>query len=242
MQELKLAPKLKSILDDFIKALQGTYGEDLVSVILYGSAASGEFIDRHSNLNLLVVLKNTDLENLRKATTVINKLKFRAIRPLFFTEDYIRSSTDVFPIEFLDMKENYTVLLGRDTLKDISIDTSNLRFQCEQELKEKLINLKQLYLRRNKDKTALSSLLFKVFTSVLHILRNVLRLKGRPPAYFKEDILKEISVEFQIDSDIWKKILVAKNRQIRLSAAEIEHSFTGFAKDLEKIINAVDKL
>jgi len=242
MQGLKLAPKLKSILDDFIKALQGTYGEDLVSVILYGSAASGEFIDRHSNLNLLVVLKNTDLENLRKATTVINKLKFRAMHPLFFTEDYIRSSTDTFPIEFLDMKENYAVLLGRDTFKGISIDTRNLRFQCEQELKEKLINLKQLYLRRNKDKTALSNALFKVFTSVLHILRNVLRLKGRLPPYLKEDILREISVEFQIDSDIWKKILVAKNKQIRLSAAEIEHSFTGFAKDLEKIINAVDKL
>jgi len=242
MQQLKLAQKFKDTLDDFINNLKDIYGEGLISVILYGSAASGEFVERRSNLNLLVILKNTDLENLRKASGVINKWKFKAIRPLFFTEEYIKSSNDVFPIEFLDMKENYAVLMGKDVLKDISIDTKNLRFQCEQELKVKLINLRQLYLRRNKDKTAVANLLFKSFNSILHILRNVLRIKGKQPPYLKEEILKEISAEFQIDNNAWEKILAAKNKQIRLSTREIERLFINFVKDLEKIINVVDKL
>ena len=57
------------------------------------------------------------------------------INPVFFTEDYIIRSTDVFPIEFLDMKENHVTLYGKDLFEAIAVDTKNLRFQCEQEIK-----------------------------------------------------------------------------------------------------------
>ncbi len=241
MPELKLNKKLQDTLNDFVQNLQKAYKDNLVSVILYGSAASGEFTDKHSNLNILAVLKNADPENLKKASGLINKRRFGLINPLFFTEDYIRSSTDVFPIEFLDMKENYTVLAGRDTLKDVPVDTRNLRFQCEQELKAKLIALRQLYLRRNRDSAALCVFLFKSFTSITHILRNVLRIKGKQPPYLKQDILKDIAAEFQIDRNAWEKILAARNKQIRLNAKEIEQLFIDFVRDLEKIINFVDK-
>jgi len=240
MRELNIPNKLKEILDDFIQRFKKIYQEDLVSVILYGSAASGEFIDRHSNLNILVVLKNTDLENLKKSSGLINK--FRMVTPLFLTESYIAGSTDIFPIEFLDMQENYLVLCGKDVLKDIHIDTRNLRFQCEQELKVKLLNLRQLYLRINKDKVALRNLLFKSFTSILHILRNVLRLKAKLPAYKKEDILKELAAEFQIDMDIWGKILAAKVKQVKLNSKDTEQLFISFVRELEKVADIVDKL
>jgi len=243
MPELNLRQqKIKNILRTFSGQLEDIYKEGLVSIIVYGSAASGEFIDRRSNLNLLVILKNTDLENLKKSSDLINRRKFRLINPLFFTEDYIKNSNDVFPIEFLDMKENYTVLFGRDVLKGLSVDTRNLRLQCEEELKGKLIALKQLYLRMRKDKPALKKLLFKSFTSVLHILRNVIRIKGRQPPYLKQDILKELALEFQINKDSWDKILALKSKQIKLCGKEIERSFVDFVNDLEKIVDATDLL
>jgi len=164
------------------------------------------------------------------------------INPLFLTENYINSSTDIFPIEFLDMQENYLVLYGKDVLKNINVNTSNLRFQCEQELKAKLINLKQLYLRINKDKLALRNLLFKSFTSILHVLRNVRRLKGKNPPYLKKDILNELTKEFQIDINIWGKILAAKLKQIKLKTKDTEELFIKFVRELEIIVEIVDKL
>lgn len=240
MEELKIPSRLKNNIQVFIQKLKEVYQQDLISVILYGSAASGEFVDRHSNLNLLVVLQNTDLINLKKTSVLI--AKFRMINPLFITESYIASSTDIFPIEFLDMQENYLVLYGKDVLKGINIDIRNLKFQCEQELKAKLINLRQLYLRINKDKTALRSLLFKSSTSILHILRNVVRLKGKKPAYKKEDIIRELATEFQIDMNIWEKVLAAKVKRIKLKNKETEELFIAFVRDLEKIVEIVDKL
>jgi predicted nucleotidyltransferase len=240
MEELKISGKLKNVLQQFIQGLKDIYQEEVVSIILYGSAASGEFIEKHSNLNLLVVLKSTDLENLKMASRLINK--FRMVNPLFFTEGYINSSTDIFPIEFLDMQENYSVLYGKDILKDVNIDIRNLRFQCEQELKAKLITLRQLYLTMHRNKAALQGLLFKSFTSILHILRNVLRLRGKKPPYKKDEILKELALEFQFDLKDWGKILAAKNKQIKLSRTDIEELFVNFVSELEKIVDIVDRL
>ena len=240
MEKINLPQKYKNILEEFTKAARDAYQEGLVSIILYWSAASGEFISRHSNINLLVVLDNTDLENLVKISKIMIGRKFKILSPLFFTEDYIRSSTDVFPIEFLDMKENYLVVYGKDVLKDIEVDIKNLRFQCEQELKAKVINIKKNYLLTT-NKNALTSLLFKSFNSCLHILRNLIRLKGKTPPYLKEDILTDLGWEFSMDITDLKKVLSAKNRNSKLSHKEIESLFFAFVKELEKIIAATDR-
>jgi predicted nucleotidyltransferase len=240
MENLKISEKYKNILNNFSKNMQDVYHDELASLILYGSAASGEFVDKYSNLNVIAVLKNTDLEILEKSSKLI--CKYKMINVLFLTKDYIASSTDVFPIEFLDMQDNYIVIYGEDILKDIRIDIRNLRFQCEQELKGKLLKLKQMYLASCGSEGALRRLLFLSFASILHILRNVLRLKGKKPPYLKQDVIKEISSEFQVDNEIWQKILVAKNKQVKLSKQEVMRLFVNFTRDLEKIINMTDKL
>lgn len=240
MEELKIAKAYKDMLNKFTQGLKDIYQDELVSLILYGSAVSGEFSGRYSNLNLLVVLKNTDLAAIKKAAKLARK--FGMINPLFLTEGYIAGSTDIFPIEFLDMKENYSLIYGKDALKDITVDTRNLRFQCEQELKSKLLKLRQGYLALNNYPPELAGLLFASFISVLHIARNVLRVKGLEPPYLKSEILEKISSEFKLDINTWKKILSAKNKQVKLKAKDIEQLFVSFAKDLERIAAIVDNL
>ncbi|MFA4992428.1 MAG: hypothetical protein WC571_00500 [Candidatus Omnitrophota bacterium] len=240
MKKLPLPPKLEREINLFILDLNKIYKEDLLSIILYGSAASSEFVPVYSNLNILVILRSTALDELKKATREVNK--FKNLAPLFLTEEYILSSIDIFPIEFLDMQENYMLLYGKDFLKDLRMDLRNLRFQCEQELKIRLLNLKQLYLGLNNHPAALKEPLIKAFTSVLHILRNVLRLKNKQPPYKKEDLLKELAVHFKIDLSSWGKILTAKLKRARISKKETEGLFIVFASDLEEIIRTVDVL
>jgi len=240
MIKLSLPPKLEREINLFILNLKRIYKEDLLSITLYGSAASSEFVPAYSNLNILVILRSTDLPELKKATREVNK--FKNLTPLFFTEEYISSSLDIFPIEFLDMRENYIILYGKDFLKDLRVDLKNLRFQCEQELKVKLLSLKQLYMSLNNHPAALKDPLIKTFTSVLHILRNVLRLKNKQPPYKKEDLLKELSVHFKIELSRWEKILASKLKKIRISGKEAEDLFVVFVRDLEEIIRTVDAL
>ena len=242
MQELRIGEVHKNKLQDFVSSLKDIFKEGLVSVILYGSAARGEFTLRNSNLNVLVVLADAGLPNLKKCTALVNRLKYRKFEALFLSREYIQTSTDVFPIEFLDMKENYSVLFGEDVLKTAQVDTRNLRFQCEQELKGKLIHLRQAYLRQSRNRGALKYLLFKYCTSALHILRNALRVKGKSPSYLKQDVLKEVGQEFKVDTQVFTKILAAKNKEISLSTADIDSLFMKFTEELEKASSIVDKL
>lgn len=241
MRELNLPDKIRGILDNFGRGLKDIYADDLVSLILYGSAASAEYVHTRSNLNLLVVLKETGLGNLKKAAPLVHKREFRIIEPIFFTEEYIGRSADIFPIEFLDMKENYAVLSGKDVLAGLEIERKNLRFQCEHELKAKLINLKKAYVDNCNREAALRVVLFNSFTSILHIMRSALKLKDREPPYRKEELIDELAAEFKIDAGVLRKILAARNKQVTLDKKDTEELFIGFVRELERTVEAVDR-
>jgi predicted nucleotidyltransferase len=243
MQILTLNEKLTKLVADFILSLKNIYTTDLVSVILHGSAVSGEFIESYSNLDILIVLKNTNLHSLKKAYMILHKLPFRRINPLFLTEEQIKSSLDVFPIEFLDMQSNHICLEGKDVLVGLTIDAKNLRFQCEQELKSKLIILKQKYLRINQnDKISLSNLLFNNFTSVVHILHNVIRIKNKPIANRTEDILREAALELQVSVTTFMRLSALKKDHANLNKLELEKLLFDYVYELEKIAIAIDQL
>src|SRR3989338_5203534 len=121
MGESGLPQGLKKNADEFVAALRKFYSDDLVCVILYGSAASGELTEAHSNINLLVVLKKTDLPALEVSRRLVNHPSHRRIEPLFLTREYILDSSDVFPLEFLGMKDNHLCLYGPDVLKEVQI-------------------------------------------------------------------------------------------------------------------------
>lgn len=241
MKELNLPDKIKKIIDEFVGQLKGAYGEGLVSVILHGSVVSGEYASRHSNVNVAVILKDASIGSLSKVSGFINKRKFMIISPVFFTEDYIKRSTDVFPIEFIDMKENSLALYGRDLFKDIDIDIKNLRFQCEQELKSKIVNMKMAFLRST-DVSMLKKILFKSLTSSLHILRNLVRLKGKKPSYSRTDILKEVSLEFGVAIAPLKDILDLRSGNLNPCREKVIRLFARLVETLEAISDKVDRL
>jgi predicted nucleotidyltransferase len=240
MQNLNIDKRISSKIEDFILRLKEIYPKEIVSVILYGSAASGEFVSRNSNLNFLIIFSNLELLSLKPLASLMER--FPLFEPLFLSEEYIAKSQDVFPIEFLDMQENYSLLYGKDVLKNIVIDTKNLRFQCEHELKVKLIALRQHYIFSNKNNKALQFFIIKTFISVLHISRNILRLKGIRPPYKKEEIICALTHVADIDTALWNKLLKAKQNVEKLRKDEIESIYKSFISDLQKIISAVDNL
>jgi len=65
------------------------------------------------------------------------------------TKADIDSSLDTFPIEFLNIKRNYTVVFGEDILEGLAFEKEFIRMQCERELKGKLLLLRAEYVNEN---------------------------------------------------------------------------------------------
>ena len=53
-------------ISEFVTKLQQAAGPNLESIILYGSAASGEYETDYSNINLLAILKDTSFRKLTR--------------------------------------------------------------------------------------------------------------------------------------------------------------------------------
>ena len=102
-------------LDEFVSRMQKAAGENLQSVILYGSAAAGDFNPEFSNLNLLCILRETSFARLSAIAPVVEWWhRHKHPAPLVMTREELERSADVFPIELLDMQQHHRVLFGEN--------------------------------------------------------------------------------------------------------------------------------
>src|SRR5262245_37665442 len=94
------------VLKTMVAKLSDSLGDRLTSVVLYGSAARREHHAGTSDLNLLVVtsdLRAPSLEALGPAFAWWRRQGQPA--PRIFSATTLADETDVFPIEFLDIRE-----------------------------------------------------------------------------------------------------------------------------------------
>ena len=128
----------KDIFAEITRDYKEAYGNDLVSIILYGSGAGADYQPGTSNLNFLIILSEDAIDHLDKALGTVTRWKKKNVSvPLVMTDSYIRSSLDSYPLEFLNMKSRYECVYGKDVLKDLSFPKDDLRLQCEREIKVK---------------------------------------------------------------------------------------------------------
>lgn len=239
MDSLKLPAGEKRLVGQFTDEFKTLYGNGLVSVILYGSATSGEFAAKHSNLNIAVILSDSSIENVGRSSRIVSKWAFRHISPVFFSEDDIRWSSDVFPIEFSDIKDSHALLFGKDVFRDLKIDNVNLRCQCEHELKSKLFRMKSLY-AAHKGRAEMRVILFRSATSALHLLRNALRIMGISSSHGAETALDDTCRIFAINRESLSMILDAKAGRIKLSPDQTDDLFRELVSSMERAAKMID--
>jgi hypothetical protein len=204
---------------------------------------SGDYQPGKSDLNFFVVLSSTDFSSLKKIRPFFRKWERKKISlPLLFTEDYIKRSADVFPIEFLDLKENNFLLWGEDFLSSLSIKTDDLRLECERKLKGSLIRLKQAFLETGGERQALRRLLAQSLGFLFPIFRNVIRLRDKIPPFRKEEVIKILAKEVGIAPEVFLEILKIRKEEKKLKKEEEEELFARYLKEIERLVEIVDKM
>ncbi len=240
-----LPPKVKEFVVPYANKLIKLHKDNLKCIMVYGSSTQSEdFAIKRSNINLLVILGEIGIQDLKKSAKLVTGWeRKRKIVPLFLTIRHINTSSDVFPIEFLEMKENNVLIYGEDVFKEVEIRPENIRLQCEEQLKGKLIRLRQAYLELGAKPRALENLMINSLTSLIPILRNLLRLKGKKELPIKKrQIINAVAEEYEVSQSPLLKILESKLGIRRLAKDEIESIFEKYLEILQKLAIAVDQL
>ncbi len=217
--------------------------DNLKSIFIYGSTLQ-DFVVKKSNINLGIILDRIEFSDLEKNLKIIaiGRQK-KIVAPLFLTVEHMKTSQDVFPIEFLEMKENYVLIYGKDLLKNLSINRENLRLQCEQQIKGKLINIRQSYLEVGLKKKGIEKLLHNSFSSLLPTFRNMLRFKkkGIPPLK-KEEIVEEMGNLYKVNTAVFLAILKDKQGDEKIGKMDAHLFLERYLKEIEKLAVVVDRL
>ena len=239
----KIPKNPEQIFQEFTNDYKNTFSDNLIAIILYGSAARGEYIYKKSDINFLMVLSEPGIKKLRDALPFISKWKKRNVSiPLMLTPEYIKSALDSFPIEFMNMKQNYRVIYGEDVLAKIEIHPEYLRLQCEREIRGKLLWLREGYLNTN-GKAALIKSLFKVslpaFSSIFSAL---LFLKDEEVPELKRQIFIKTSGVFNLDSKVFENIFSLENKKPKLKKEQIYELMEQYIEQIAKLTDITDKL
>lgn len=145
--------------------------------------------------NLLVVAADLEPATLRALAPPVRWwIRKTAAWPRLFTRALIAESLDVFPIEMLELSHRRRVLFGVDPFADVRIDHRALRVQCERELREKLMRLREAYIEESDAVVAASRATFaRIFRACLVLFSSA------PAPASDDDVIRALCVRLDLD-------------------------------------------
>jgi hypothetical protein len=208
----------KMTLEELVKQLGLVHRTGLRCVALYGSAARGEQVSRHANLNVLVIVDAIDMEHLRREAAVAKAWNEAGHPPpLTMTVAEWQGSADIFPIEYSDILAHHKVLHGALPGELPVIRREDLRLQLEHETRSKLLRLRHAVLSSGADAKVLATVLEESVSSIMVLLRAALRLHGEEPPPTSEAVLDRFEVVSGHSASVFRRVLAHARGEARVT-------------------------
>ena len=233
----------EEILPELIQDYKTLFADELVAILLYGSAARGAYVPKKSDINIMVVLTVAGIESISKSFALLKKWQQSSVAiPMIVTQDYITSSVDSFPIEFLNLKNSYRVLYGPDVLAPLSIPPDMLRLQCEAQIKGKLLHLRGEFLATLGDSKSIAGLLSASIPAFVGVFNGLLMLKGATPPLEKREVLHRTAAEYGLDGTVFDRVLALAEEKDKSGPERIVRLGEQYISEIRKLAFMVDQL
>lgn len=229
-------------LTDLVTRLKNAAGSNLLSVILYGSAATEEFHPGHSDLNVLCIMQSLGRDDLRKlhaASAWWAKKGHPA--PLFFTLNELHHSADVFAIELMDIKAAHRVLHGEDVIASLHVPMDLHRLQVERELRNNTLRLRQHYMMHPADSRKTLELMTSSISTFAALLRHALMALGEDPPPTKRSTMDRMGSVLGFDPSPFHTIFEIREGHKRERDVDVQATFDAYLDRVVKITEEIDR-
>jgi len=157
-------------------------GENLRSMVLFGTAIRGGYAPAHQEVNIMVMVEDASTQAIGPIEKSLAAwVKKGNAAPLIFERGEWEGSTDVFPIEIEDMREAHKLVAGTDPFEGTVTNRNDLRRELERELRGKLLQLRAQYAAFAPNGGALTRLLTDSASTFFVLMRALVRLEGETP-------------------------------------------------------------
>jgi len=227
----------------FCERLAAVLGANLKAIAVYGSATGPDFVPGKSDVNLVVVVGETGEQVLTSLLDAVRWGRKRRIAPpLLLTPAYIQSSLDVFPIEFVEIRESQALLAGEDFFGALEPKPLEMRLECESQLKAAALRTRQAHLEIGSTRHGAEEVLHASLTSLIPVMRAMLRLRGEAVPLRKSDVLRAVGRVFGVDSGRLEAILRDKAGDEKIDGREARKVLAAYVEDIERLAGAIEGL
>jgi len=228
-------------LAEFTRRLHDAAGDNLHSIVLYGSAARGEYHEQKSDLNVLCVLNSAKANDLARLARVIHwwSGQLKEPPPQFFTLEELRHSADVFSIELLDIGQNHKILFGPDPIAGLEVPMNLHRIEIEHDLRALLQKLRVHFVHYSENEAQLREIYAKSISGLTVLLRHVLIALGEDVPSDRSHLYQRIAELTGADAAVFELGLALRDNH---PSAEIPRAFGKYLEALTAVIHALDAI
>ena len=234
---MPVTTKLQETLDQAVSALREELGDNLYSCCLYGSAVRGNSIEGVSDINLLILLNQSNAKAHEAIAHAIGGQPL--IDPFVLTRHGFERSEKAFATKFASIKRNYRVLHGADPLAGLKIDPALEKFLCEQAIRNLRLRLAYSFITRERHK-AYDKFVIRNITTMFVQFSEALRLNGTaiPPEFDARVPLLE--KEFKVDGQVLRDLLALKKSPQPFSDADAVNWHERLFPVLDTVVNWIE--
>jgi predicted nucleotidyltransferase len=204
----------------FVTAAHRVFGDDLRSIILYGSAAEGR-LRPTSDINLVLVLSSFDPA---KATAIRPQFSFAEsagrLTAMFLLESEIASAVELFAQKFSDILRRHRVLFGPDPFAGISVPRSAEIWRLKQVLLNLTLRLREAYVEYGSTPERISRLIADSAGPIRSCAATLSELEGKAAISPKEALA---DFARSLTDPGWEEVLkhISETRERTLLAPDV---------------------
>jgi len=174
-----LPDRVRQVLDGIVDAARRAFGDDLLSIVLYGSAAEGR-MRATSDVNVMLALARFDEE---KANHFREPFRFACaaadVQAMFVLDKEIELASREFAQKFADMQRRHVVLYGDDPVAKLTIARESLVRRLQQTLLNLTMRLREMYVLRSLREEQCAATIADATGPLRASAASILELEGR---------------------------------------------------------------
>ena len=227
-----------SIVEKLVADVRTVFGDHLLSVVLYGSAVTHEFVPGKSDVNITLVADALPQDLLDTGAAVLRGWMRRGVAvPLFLTPADLAVLPEYYPVEFLAIQRTHRILWGEDCFSGIPISRTGLRRQCRRELAGMVVQLRKDYLRYGGRPSELSGVLEQTVQAVLPMFMAIVLLHDRTVPSAKTELIAAVEDLFGLGASVLSEVY---NRSGPVTAEKCVAEFNRLVGVIDMIANRMN--
>lgn len=195
------------VLNELTGGLRAAAGDQLAALLVYGSAVRGGYEEGVSDIDVVLVLKDTSLPTLTAVGGPLMLARHRGrVEALILKATDVACASDVFPLFYDDIRQRHVVLAGRDPFAGLLISDHHRRLRIEQELREAQIRMRRAAADALGEESLLAGAVARKVKQLRGPLHALLALKGTAGDDRLEAVLAAVGAAYGVDTGPLLKI------------------------------------